>query len=104
MTPKACPFCAAPWVRRDSYWIHGKVIRENKHDQFCILQGSSLLPFAVGRYNLAIPETVWHYEVVDGLPIFNNEGRGSPASMEFVNDCFNYIRESQSCPEKPLPN
>lgn len=31
------------------------------------------------------------YEVVDGIPVFNNFGQGTQADAHFVNKCFDYL-------------
>ena len=40
-----------------------------------------------------------HSEVIDGVPVFNEEGRGTPANVTFINECFSYV-----CLHGGLPN
>lgn len=90
MTPAPCPCCGARLRRSKAGWAHPE--QKEQRDKPCVLAGN----FFGDKYLEWVgwpPQPVWHYEVVDGLPIFNQDGRGKPADIDFVNACFDYIRK-----------
>lgn len=91
--PNDCPFCNAEFVPRDNGWIHPNIVNEDKRDSFCPLLGLHLLPGVVDSFNRKISyRDSYYYEVQDGLPVFNEEGKGKKADIGFINACFEYIR------------
>ena len=84
MTP--CPFCGSQLSRTS-----------NGHAHPTIKQGSPPCPLAGshlgGKY---IDWVGWPrgmgYLVVDGVPVFNDNGEGEPVTAAFLNACFDYIR------------
>jgi len=35
----------------------------------------------------------FYWELKEGLPEFNVDGRGQPVAVDFLNQCFEYVRE-----------
>lgn len=112
-----CPYCGSAWVARDRGWIHGRVEGEHAWDKFCPLQGSHFFDWQMARV-CGLPSTakplppppppscasstpsslsrgaIYSYTLQGGLPVFNDRGEGQPASVGFLNKCFDYLREN----------
>ena len=94
MTPAPCPFCGAVLVRSRNGWAHpARKALPQPQQARCPLVGHFFGDKYLEWSGWREEPTFWHYEVVDGLPVFNNQGRGEPATLEFVNDCFGYIAQ-----------
>lgn len=95
---KGCPLCGAPMLGRGNEFLHSdrhSVRRDiGLGDNSCFLLGTVILTRQIAAWNeLHRAPATWYFEVVEGLPRFNDLGQGEPASLAFINECFDYIRE-----------
>ena len=75
---------------------HHPTIKERTHrgEQdvgFCFMQGHHVGDALRETWNTRAAAGC-HYVVQDGMPVFNDEGRGLSVSVQFLNDCFDYFR------------
>ena len=98
--PLPCPFCQSelqplrePGRDRIITYIHPYGIE-------CFLAPPLALegevPGFVARWNqrATVPGAPVCYEVLDGVPVFNNAGQGTQADANFLNKCFAYLLDS----------
>lgn len=91
MSAKNCPFCGA--AMNVNYALSGQSVTGYSHPSgTCLKAGVFIGGAIIDRWNNRV-ESV-HYEVVDGHPVFNSEGRGLPADAEFVGECLKYYRNN----------
>jgi hypothetical protein len=100
MTPselKAFPLCGIHLVpTREGNAYHPNVSQREAmghKPRFCFIQGSHIGSELFDFWQTRIGSGGGiSYEVVEGLPVFNNLNQGTPVTPEFLNDCFNFIR------------
>ena len=80
-----CPFCGTRLKPTRNGAAHGTIKEIGK---FCFMAGhhigSELLPAWCDRVPM-------HYTVEEGLPYFNDQGVGKPASVDKVNTFFAHV-------------
>lgn len=96
-----CPFCGACIEElRDPQSGNVVIYQHPQNGQRCYLDAickTSIHPNFLSRWNKRVATNpddalLFHYTLKDGLPVFNADGVGKPASLHFLNECFDYIR------------
>lgn len=94
--PAPCPFCGQrlsvlsdPETGRVISYGHNQAVP-------CLLNELAMAavpPARLESWNrrATMPGVTVCYEVIDGIPVFNNFGQGTQADAHFVNKCFDYL-------------
>lgn len=89
MTPSPCPFCGSKLLKTTQGWQHPT-----------LKQGSERCPLVDHHFGDGYLDWVgWqrektiHYAVIDGFPVFNGEGKGTPVGVDELNVFFAYVKE-----------
>lgn len=89
--PKPCPFCGNKLIKEDGKWRHPHWPGGN--DRPCLLAGTHKIGDVFMHLWEKRAPLVW-YEVVDGFPMFNVVGVGTPVTdAAMLQSFFDYLKE-----------
>ena len=94
---KKCPFCGATLRRTRNGAAHPTA---KELGRFCFMQGHHIGSKLLQTWNERHEEpsggttVAFHYVIKEGFPEFNTKGIGYPADLDFINECFKYVREN----------